>query len=151
MGWGAALRAMLKPALLVGPLLRVLGVLTVAFLAMFGSGWVGVDGIAVLAMVISVVLGLLIASPLAFVSGALMLRAGAADPRWLLRRAWALVGVLVGGGTGAAMGGVAGNAEGLFITAALLAFLGLVGALICRRMLNAPLAALGEVDADIFA
>ena len=151
MGWGEALRAMLKPALLVGPFLGVLGGLILVFLAFFGSGGMGAGGVAMVMLIAGLILGFVIATPLAFVSGALMLRVAAADPRWMLRRAWAVAGFAVGGMAGMIIGWLASYAEGFLMVAALFAFLGLVGALMCRRMLHARAAALGDVDADIFA
>lgn len=143
---------MLKPALLVGPFLGVLGGGLVLLLALFGSGGAGAGaGIAIVAMIVGLILGLVIATPLAFVSGALMLRAGASDRRWLSRPAWAIAGFAVGGLAGGLIGAAGGDATSILVTFALLAFLGLVGALICRRMLNASLAALDEVDTDVFA
>ncbi len=142
---------MLKPALLVGPFLGFLGGLLVLLLAIFGSGGAGAGGVAIVAMIVGLILGLVVATPLAFVSGALMLRVGATDRRWLSRRAWAVAGFAVGGLTGGLIGGVGGDTTSVLVAFMLLAFLGLVGALMCRRMLNASVAALNEVDADIFA
>ena len=151
MDWGEALPAMLKPALIVGPFLGALGGFILVVLAMFGSGGAGAAGVAMLALIAGLILGLVIATPLALVAGTIMLHVGAADPRWLLRRAWAIAGLGVGGVAGALIGGFGGDAESLLVTAGLLAFLGLVGALLCRRMLNGRVAALDEVDVDVFS
>ena len=147
------MRTMIGPALLIGPLLGVLGGVAFFLLALTdsGSGGAGAGGVAMLMVIFGSVLGLFIATPLAVVAGAAMLRMSANGSRWAMRRAWACAGLIIGGVTGAFVGSLTGDADGFLGIFSVLAMLGTVGALISRRMLSTKIDALNAIDSDIFA
>lgn len=151
MSWGEAVRKMIAPALLAGPLVGALGALAILVLAFVASEGAGVGSIALLVLIVGLILGLLVATPLALVGGAAMLRMAAGDGRWAMWRAWAIAGFAIGGAAGLVFGLLTRDVENIAVISAFLAFLGLAGAMVCRRMLTRSVDALDVVDADIFA
>ena len=151
MGLGQALMAMFRPALLVGPFMGVLGGLFVIILMLIGQGGIGGAGIAIVAMFFGAILGLVIATPVAFVCGAFLLRMAAWDSRWASRRTWGGTGLVIGAAIGALLGIVGTDASGWIVAVAVLAILGATGALLCRSMVDDKLTNPDDIDADIFA
>jgi hypothetical protein len=149
-GLGQSLKAMIRPALLVGPFMGVLGGLFLIALMLFGPGGGGA-GIAIIAMFVGSILGLIVATPVAFVAGTLLLRMAAWDSRWASRPTWGGTGLVIGATIGAVLGIVGTDAVGWVVTVAVLAILGAIGALLCRSMVDDKLANSSDIDADIFA
>lgn len=152
MGWVNAARLAIRPALLVGPAVGLLGsVLTTFVASLFQGPWVFLGFYFVIALMVGLILGLLIATPTALVCGSIMLRLGAVDVRWMQRRAWAAVGASAGGAIGFALGVWTQDIEGLIVGSLFGAALGLVAALLFRRMLASSIDQGAEVDTDIFS
>lgn len=152
MGWGQAFRAMLGPALLTGPALGVVGglVLIVMALATGDSGTGG--GILMVVLVMGAAFGLIVATPAALIAGTPMVRLAASDSRWTRWKAWAAAGTGVGGIMGTPFGlSIYESAATLLVAIAFVATLGLLGALMCRRMVDHKISAMNAVDTDIFA
>lgn len=151
MGLGQSIKAMFRPALLVGPFTGVLGGLLLTIVMLFGPGGMGGAGIAILAMFVGSILGLLVATPVAFVTGVALLWMTAWDSRWASRRTWVATGLVIGAAIGAVAGIVGTDAAGWIVTVVILATLGATGAWLCRIMVDDKLAIPDDIDADIFA
>lgn len=151
MGWGQALRAMLGPALLTRPVLGLVGGLVLIAITAAAGERAGA-GILVLFAVFGAGFGLVVATPAALIAGTPMVRLAASDPRWATRRAWAASGTAVGGAIGALFGlSIEEDVAALLVASAFAAALGLLGALLCHRMVARKIAARTAVDLDIFA
>lgn len=151
MRWGKAMLAMIRPALIMGPLLGGLGGALLALGGMFYDG----SAVAITAMflfaVFGVVLGLVVATPLCFLSGTILLRLGDGDEQWLGRRRWLVIGAFAGGAFGFIIGALIETVEAAAVLAALFGFLGLLGAFGSHRLLRQRIEKLEQVDADVFS
>lgn len=146
------MRAMIGPALLVGPFLGLLGMVAmIAFVAIGSGSTSGLGAMSFFGLLIALILGFVVASPLAFAFGSILLRLSAADRRWTWRRVWAAAGLAVGLAASLPFASLSGGAEAWGVLAASCTVLGLVGALLSRRMLNRSISGLDEIDTDIFA
>jgi hypothetical protein len=149
---GRALKLAFFAALGVGPALGLLGAcgtLLVSAVA-FGAGSGG-GGVMIFAAVFGIVLGLMIASPVAFIFGICLVLLASRNRRWLHPLPVAAVGLIPGGLAGLALGSSDG-AETMAILGAAGAALGIVGALMFRTLakdrIHDPI---DTVDPAIFA
>lgn len=157
MRWGEALLAMLRPALITGPMLGGLGGVLIALAGMIYDGSTTAFYALFLFGFFGLILGLIIATPLCSASGAILLRMSAADERWLRRNRWLAIGTAAGALFGVAMGAFVAMgavpsewlvAAGLMV--ALFGFLGMLGAFVSHRLLRQRIARLNQVDAAVF-
>lgn len=146
---GTAMRRSIMPAVGVGAMLGALGALAlIAYAAIAGP--VGMGGEAVLVVMVGIVLGLIIAGPLAFMFGAVLLTLSSRDRRWFHPAAWALLGLLPGAAAGALVG--MGEVEVASVLATGGAALGAIGALLFRAGIRRTLESEGpQFDPDVFA
>ena len=151
MTWGAAIMAMIRPALLVGPLLGLVGAVVLAGIGSATSGFEGAFFILLYAAVIGVVLGLIVATPLALVFGSILLHVASANEQWSRRWVWALLGLVVGAVAGGLIGMLDGDMATMAVVAGICGALGALGGFVARVLLRDRVAAFYEVDADIFA
>ncbi|AKM08752.1 hypothetical protein [Pelagerythrobacter marensis] len=142
---------MLGPALLTGPALGIVGGLVLVVITLAtgdGSG----GGFLMVVLVMGMAFGLIIATPAALIAGTPMVRLAAGDPRWARPKAWAAAGTAVGAIVGALFGlSIYEDVAAFVITIAFAAALGLLGALLCHRMVGSKIAAMNAIDTDIFA
>ena len=142
---------MLGPALLTGPVLGVVGGFVLVVISLITGGGSG-SGFLMIVLVFGAAFGLIVATPAALIAGTPMVRLAASDPRWATRRAWSFAGTAVGGAIGARFGlSIEEDVAALLVASAFAAALGLLGALLCHRMVARKIAARTAVDLDIFA
>lgn len=154
MRWGEALIAMLRPALIMGPFLGGLGGALIVIFGMLYDSALGAPfaiGAVFFGAVFGVILGLLVATPLCYVSGAILLRMSASDDGWLTARRWLAIGALAGGAFGLVIGALIDTIETILLLTALFGFLGLLGAFGSHRLLRQRIERLRQVDAEVFA
>lgn len=141
--WGEALRVVIGPALLVGPLVGAIGaflifVAVVVISAATESGSTeGIGSIVVFAIMYGAILGVFIASPFCVLFGTVAFKQAIEYPAWQQYRYWLALGCAPGLIIVAviAMTGEA-DAEFLGWATVLLVATGMIGAAICRRMLE---------------
>ena len=152
MSFGQALLRSFLPALMIGPMLGLLGS---ACLLMFSAGMsdgnTGAGGIFVFALIIGALLGLIVASPICLVCGALMLKLAARNRRWSTRFAVMAIGGIVGGATGAASGWIGEDPLAVIVCGVMGSGLGALGAAMFRTMLSSKLDEPDTIDPVIFA
>jgi hypothetical protein len=152
--WGEALLAMIHPALIMGPMLGGLGgALIIIFVALFDgdTGAPFAIGAVFFGALFGVILGLLVAAPLCYVSGAILLRMSASEEGWLKRKRWLASGAIAGGVFGFVIGALIESFEAAALLALLFGFLGLIGAFGSHRLLRQRIERLRQVDAEVFA
>ena len=139
MRWGEALLAMLRPALIMGPLLGGLGGALIVIFGMLYDGEplaaFAIGAVFFLAL-FGVILGLLVATPLCFAFGAILLRMSASDEGWLKRKRWLATGGLAGGAFGFVIGALIESFEAAALLTLLFGFLGLLGGALLVRGLR---------------
>ncbi len=150
MSWGRAFVTMLLHSLWIGPLL---GMLVILVYLLFMAAVSRFAPTILFPLLLSAIVGLVIASPVCLVMGAIMLRLSERGPSFIRRRMWALAGVAAGAlvGIGLSFLNDAYRLEVLLVTVPVLAFHGAIGALLARWAVSRRLAEMHAVDTEIFA
>lgn len=151
MTFGRALLKSIVPALLIGPMLGLLGALILMLWAAFTTGGnAGVGDVFMIAAFFGALIGLIVASPICLVAGAFLLVLASRDVRW---RGWeraAIVGGLCGAVPGLALAASSGATPELAALPLAGGALGMIGALAFRKTTAPVLAELDTIDPDIF-
>lgn len=154
---GEAIRAALRPALIVGPFLGLTGFGLLILIALVGGE--PVDGLIVvllIGVVVALFLGLLIASPACFVGTAAMLLLSTKDSLWSRLPRWIAAGAVAGPALPLLIWFMmAGEADADWVSGVVVAvfgaILGALGGWLCRRIAAPRIAELDAVDASVFA
>ncbi|MCB2082963.1 MAG: hypothetical protein KDD90_02770 [Sphingomonadaceae bacterium] len=154
-----ALLYALGPALLAGPLSGLLGgLIMLAFLMVsIGSGD-GPPDVIVITMVAGLITGMIIATPICTIAGAILLKLAMGDERWAKGSRWAVSGMIGGAAVGVLVSILLGSDMSdyqhfPFVVFAVMssgAVLGTLSALLMWRMLRARIAKLNLVDTSAF-
>ncbi len=147
---GQAVTRSILPALAIGPLLGLIGAMGVGvYLAATTQGAPNFAETVALIATFAVMMGLIIASPLAFVFGTALLLLSGRQRRWFHPLIWGAAGLVVGAIAGGLIG--SGSAEELRWLASILGVLGAIGAILFRWMVRKTLrAATGPAAAEAF-
>jgi hypothetical protein len=151
MTFGRALLKSIVPALLIGPMLGLLGALfLILWSAIATGGNPGAEGIFMIAAFFGALIGLIVASPVCLVAGACLLVLTSRNRRWAGWQPAAIVGGLCGAVPGFAL--AAGSRFDLTLAALPIAgaVLGVIGALAFRKTSAPVLAELDTIDPEIF-
>lgn len=151
MTFGRALLKSIVPALLIGPMLGLLGAVTLMLWSAIATGGnSGAGGIFMFAFFFGALIGLVVASPICLVAGASMLVLASRNQRWASWQPTAIVGGLCGAVPGLALAASGGTTPELAALPLAGGALGMIGALAFRKMTAPVLAELDTIDPDIF-
>lgn len=152
MQWGAAFRAVILPALVIGPLMGILGaIVPFAFAAALGAGGVGYVGFMVAAF--GAVIGLIVATPTCLILGMVLFNMALGNEAWLGRGRWAAIGVAGGFAIGAFFSIIIAGSDllaALPILGGIGAALGATGGFLCHLMVAKKIALAKQVDTSVF-
>lgn len=152
MPFGRALLKSIVPALLIGPMLGLIGaVILMLYSAVTTGGDPGGGGIFMIAAFFGGLIGLVIASPICLLAGAFLLVLASRNQRWTGWQPVAVVGGLCGAVPGLALAATSGVGPALIVLPLAGGVLGVMGALAFRKTTAPVLAELDTIDPDIFA
>ena len=155
MSWGRILLAVLPLSLLIGPALGVSGAMMLIVVSALFDGTAGsAIGALPFALFFGAILGLIIASPVSFVAGAVLLWLATMDEAWCRRSRWVLSGLVAGLIVGCAiallMSGIRSESMAIMILTCCGGVLGAFGGWLGRQMLAKRISALNTVEVDVF-